>query len=103
MTRLTVLYTAPEDLSGFLDYYTGTHMPLADTVPGARWTITRFTGTPRGGEPTYVLKADAEFDSAEAMQAAMGSPEMGATGKDARAMTERFGNSAVMLLGEPVA
>lgn len=100
MDTLVVMYTEPEDVDGFMAHYEQEHTPLAQAIPDATWTITRITGTPRGGPAPYFLKAEATFPSAEAMQAAMRAPEMGATSKDAAEMVGRFGNEAVMLVGE---
>ncbi len=100
MDTLVVMYTEPADVEGFMTHYEGTHMPLAQAIPDAQWTLTRITGTPRGGKAPYFLKAEAVFPSADAMQAAMRTPEMGATSKDAAEMVGRFGNEAVMLVGE---
>ena len=102
MDTLVVLYTQPEDVDGFLAYYHGTHLPLAQQIPGATWTLTRITGTPRGTDAPYFLKAEATFASPEAMQSAMSSPEMGSTSKDAMGMVGQFGNQATMLVGEQV-
>lgn len=99
MAKLVVLYTEPEDVDGFLTYYQETHMPVARKVAGATWSLTRITGTPRGGQPPYFLMAEADFAGDEALQAAMTSAEMRDTGKDAAQMVGRFGNAATMLLG----
>lgn len=99
MAKLVVLYTRPQDTEGFDEHYTGTHAPLAATVPGSSWAFVRMTSTPRGGEPAYYLMAEATFTSDDDLQAALGSDEMRATGRDAAQMTQRFGNEAVMLIG----
>lgn len=99
MAKLVVLYTKPEDVDGFDEYYRQTHMPLARRIDGASWSLTRITGTPRGGEAPYFLMAQASFDSDETMQSALTSPEMRETGRDAAQMVQRFGNQATMLLG----
>jgi uncharacterized protein (TIGR02118 family) len=99
VARLVVLYTKPADPAGFDEYYLASHAPLAQRVPGATWTFTRMTGTPRGGEPAYYLLAEAAFAGDDDLQAALRSDEMRATGRDAAEMTQRFGAEATMLIG----
>jgi len=99
MANLVVLYTKPDDTAGFDEYYLSTHGPMAKGVPGATWTMTRMTGTPRGGEPAYYLKAEATFADDAALQTALRSEEMRETGRDAAQMVGRFGNEATMLVG----
>ncbi len=99
MAKLVVLYTRPQDPEGFDEHYRSTHLPLTQGVPGASWSFTRMTGTPRGGEPAYYLMAEATFASDDDLQAALRSGEMRETGRDAAQMTQQFGNEAVMLIG----
>jgi uncharacterized protein (TIGR02118 family) len=89
VAKLVVLYTKPDDPEGFDEHYRSTHAPLARNVPGASWSLTRMTGTPRGGEPAYYLMAEASFAS----------DEMRETGKDAAQIVQRFGCEATMLVG----
>jgi uncharacterized protein (TIGR02118 family) len=99
VAKLVVLYTRPEDPEGFDAHYRETHAPLAQAVPGATWTFTRMTGTPRGGEPAYYLIAEATFAGDEDLQAGMRSEQMRETGRDAAQMTQRYGSEATMLIG----
>lgn len=99
MSTLVVLYTKPEDTAGFDAHYLSTHVPLAEAVPGSTWTFTRMTGTPRGGEPAYYLKAEAAFADDASLQAGLASAEMRETGRDAAQLVGRFGIEATMLLG----
>ena len=100
MATVVVLYTKPEDVAGFEEHYRAVHVPLAQAVPGATWTFSRWTGTPRGGDPDYHLMARAEFADADALQAGLSSQEMRAAGRDAAEVTQRFGNRAVTLIGD---
>jgi uncharacterized protein (TIGR02118 family) len=34
MVKLTVLYGPPSDPAAFDEYYLGTHVPIADAIPG---------------------------------------------------------------------
>jgi uncharacterized protein (TIGR02118 family) len=82
MHRLMVLYPPPPDKDAFKAYYEGTHLPIAAKLPGMRrWTYAFEIGSP-GGESPYWCVFEADFDSAEAMGAAMGSPEGQATAAD---------------------
>jgi len=99
MPKLAVHYTKPDDPAGFDEHYRSVHLPLAQAVPGASWEMTRWTSTPRGGEPAYYLSAVATFADDDAMQQALRSPEMMAASKDAAQLVGRFGNSAEMLVG----
>lgn len=83
MATLLVLYKTPTDAAAFDAHYFGTHVGLAHGIPGLRGyqisdgAIT----TPQGAAP-YHLIATLSFDSLEAMQQALGSPEGQATAAD---------------------
>ncbi len=80
MAQLVALYKTPADKQAFDAYYTSTHIPLAKTLPGlTRYDIS--TG-PVGGGTDYYLVALLAFDSAEAIGAALESPEGKATAAD---------------------
>ena len=83
MVRLTVLYGHPEDPAAFLHHYENTHVPLAKAIPD----MTRFTWGKclpglTGEDPPYFLTAELEWESADAMGAAMTSEAGGAAGGD---------------------
>ncbi len=99
MPKLAVHYTKPDDPAGFDEHYRSVHVPLAQAVPGATWEMTRWSTTPRGGDPSYYLSAVATFADDAALQSALRSPEMMAASKDAAQMVGQFGNSADMLVG----
>ena len=82
--RLVVSYGQPEDPAAFDAYYRETHAPLALQQPGlVRLTYGHAQSLdPRQPGP-YVV-AELDFDSEEAMQASMASPEGRAAGKDMR-------------------
>lgn len=82
MHRITIQYGAPADPAAFDTYYTETHIPLASTLPGLR----RFSlSHPRGlgGDAPYLV-AELWFDDADALKAALKSPEMAETAADAQ-------------------
>ena len=78
MIKLTVLYNAPADPAAFDAYYFGTHIPLANKLPGLLRLEVSKLGNLDGSPPTHYLGADLFFESTEALMAALGSPE-GAT------------------------
>lgn len=97
MIKLTVLYETPADVEAFDAHYMGTHVPLAKAVPGIqRVEVTRFFPGADGSAPRYHLMAELYFPDAEAMQAALGSPE----GKDLGADVVNLGGTpATHLVG----
>ena len=82
MVKLVALYKKPADIAAFDKHYQEIHTPLAKKMPGLRkLEVCRFTGSP-GGEAKFHLMAEMYFDNAEAMKAALSSPEGKAAGKD---------------------
>ena len=90
MHRITIEYAAPADAEGFDSHYRDTHVPLASGLPGLRrFTLSHPRALGRGDAPYLV--AELWFDDADAMRAALKSPEMASTGADAEHMREAFG------------
>lgn len=82
MHILTVLYGQPDDPTAFDEYYEATHVPLANKIPNVRsWTY-RHCSSLDGSTPPYHLIAELQFESLEALQAGMGSPEGQAAAED---------------------
>ena len=83
MAKVVALYKKPADAAAFDAYYIGTHVPLAKKVPGLRHYAVNAgpVSTPQGDSP-YHLVAILSFDSAEALQHALSSPEGQATAGD---------------------
>jgi uncharacterized protein (TIGR02118 family) len=76
MIKLTVLYGPPVDPAAFEDYYTNTHLALAARIPNARRIeVSKVVATPADGEAPYHRIAELWFDSADQLQAALGSEE----------------------------
>lgn len=97
MHRLTIQYAVPSDPEAFDAHYVEHHVPLVGPLPGLRafsWSKPR----PLGGEQTVYLVAQLDFDDADALQTALGSPEMAAAGRDAAGL----GVPTVMFSGEVV-
>jgi uncharacterized protein (TIGR02118 family) len=83
MIKVSVLYGHPTDPEAFEHHYANTHVPLAGKMPGvARFEASRVIGTPDGSQPPYYRMAELWFESQEAMQQSMGSPEGQATVDD---------------------
>ena len=74
MHVLTVCYGHPTDPAAFDAYYTSTHAPLAEKIPGLTSFTYRHTASLDGTQPPYYLVAELSFPSAEAMGASLGSP-----------------------------
>lgn len=83
MAKLFAVYRQPEDSAAFDSYYFNTHVPLAKTIPGLKsYEVTRGDVMGMGGKHSVYLVASLEFDSMEAIGAAMASPEGQATAAD---------------------
>ena len=74
--QLTVLYHHPEDAEAFDRHYDETHAPLAAKLPDLRSYTVSWPGPgPDGQRPPYHLVAILTWDSEEAFQASLESPE----------------------------
>lgn len=83
MYRLTVLYGHPEDPPAFDQYYTDTHIPLANKMEGLTgWTIGHCEATEDGEKPLYYMIVGLYAESREALEAILASPEGQATVAD---------------------
>jgi uncharacterized protein (TIGR02118 family) len=81
--KIVVLYGPPTDSAAFEDYYAHTHLPLAAKMPNVeRFEAGRVVGTPDGSDAPYYRIAEFWFDSQDALQATMSSPEGRATVAD---------------------
>ncbi|REG86352.1 EthD family reductase [Algoriphagus antarcticus] len=83
MIKLTVLYNHPEDPAAFESYYAATHMSLVSTINGVlKAEVTKFLPEADGSKPAYYRMAELYFESPEALQQSMDSPEGQATAAD---------------------
>jgi uncharacterized protein (TIGR02118 family) len=81
--QLVVLYNTPADPTASEQYYQGTHVPIAKRIPGLRsYTINKGPIAAPAGASPYFLIATLTFDSLDALQAALGSPEGAAAAAD---------------------
>ncbi len=82
-TKLLVLYKTPADAAAFDAYYRDTHIPLAKKIPGLiRYEVSDGTVAGLTGKSPYHLVAALEFESSDALKAALVSPEGGAAAGD---------------------
>ena len=76
MVKLVVLYGHPSDPAAFEEHYASTHGALVAKIPDLQlFEASRVIGTPDGGDPPYYRIAELSFESPEALQAALASPE----------------------------
>jgi len=82
MVKLIALYKTPDDKEVFDRHYNEIHTPLVKSMPGLRkLEVARITGAPIG-EPKHYLIAEMYFESKDALDASLASPEGKATGRD---------------------
>ena len=76
MAKLIAMYGTPQDPAAFDAYYFGTHVPIAQRIPGLRkYEVSQGgIGTPDGPAATH-LTAILHFDSMADLEAALTSPE----------------------------
>jgi uncharacterized protein (TIGR02118 family) len=95
VVKVIVLYGHPTDPAAFDDHYASTHAPLANKMPGLQqFEVTRVVGTAEGGDLPYYRIAQLTFDSQEALEAALGSPE----GQDTVADLPNFASGGATVL-----
>jgi uncharacterized protein (TIGR02118 family) len=82
MHALTVCYGHPADPAAFDAHYTSTHVPLTEKLPGLESFTYRHCASLHGSPPPHYLLAQLSFASADALGAAMASPEGQAAGAD---------------------
>jgi uncharacterized protein (TIGR02118 family) len=81
--KLVVLYTQPDDADAFDEHYLAVHAPLVEKIPGLqRFEGARFGAALDGGEQTYHRIAELYFADQAALEAALGTDEGKATGRD---------------------
>ncbi|HYE50032.1 MAG TPA: EthD family reductase [Azospirillaceae bacterium] len=71
MHKLLVLYGHPADPDHFRRYYTATHAPLAERLPGLRESRYSFDVQGLGGPSPYFCVFEGLFDDAAALDAAL--------------------------------
>ena len=95
MTRVLVLYHQPADTVAFDRYYFETHVPIAKKIPGLRsYTVNGVVPSLVAGGPAPHVVAELDFDNADQLHSAMGSPE----GQAAQADLGNFAQAGVTIL-----
>lgn len=98
MHKLLVLYPEPADRNAFQEYYESTHLPLAQKMPGMLgW---RYSFDVAAGPETspYFAVFEADFESVDAMQAAVASPE----GVAVQADVPNYASGGAVVINYPV-
>jgi uncharacterized protein (TIGR02118 family) len=76
VAKLIALYKKPADTAAFDAHYFATHVPLAKKVPGLRrYEVSTGLIASAQGDSPYHLAAVLSFDSADAVQRGLGTPE----------------------------
>ena len=94
MHKMIVLYPHPESPDDFRRYYTTTHLPLANQLPGLKASRHAFDIKGIGGKSPYFCIWEADFESVEAMGLAMGS----AQGQKVSADVPNYATGGVVVL-----
>jgi uncharacterized protein (TIGR02118 family) len=88
MARLVVIYKNPKDTPAFDKYYFGTHVPLAQKIPGLRkYEVSRGPVATPAGPSDFHLVATLHFDDMAAIQRAFASAQGQAVAADVQTFT----------------
>lgn len=91
---------AEEDIEAFEAHYTGTHAPLAGSVPNLRRFLTTCTTDGlAGGDPAFYRVAEMSFDSKKALEEAEETEQWAKVRADAAVLIERFGVTMSVAMG----
>lgn len=83
MARIVALYNTPKDPAAFDKYYETTHMDIAQKMPGVRSIeLSKGPVVTAAGGGAYHRVGTLRFDSWDALQKAVASPEGQATAAD---------------------
>lgn len=99
MYRLLVLYNKPNDPEHFRKHYAEIHLPLCAKMQGVK--AASFSYEPKSllpGEPPFFCVFEADFESEEALMAALGSKE----GQAVAADVANYASGGVTMLHFPV-
>ena len=83
--RLTIQYGEPAEAEAFDQHYFDIHVPLCQPLPGLRGASFSKPRALGGGAAPYLV-AELDFDDADALMAALRSPEMAALAADAETL-----------------
>jgi|SRR4051812_38207608 uncharacterized protein (TIGR02118 family) len=83
MAKLIALYRKPADTAAFDAYYFNKHLPTAKKIPGLRsYEVSTGPIATPSSDSQYHLVSMLEFDSLDAIQRALSSPQGQAAGAD---------------------
>ena len=95
MASLVVMYKTPTDPQAFDKYYSDTHIPIAQRIPGLlKYEVSKGPVMTPGGPSAYQLVATLRFDDMAGLQRALGSAE----GHAAVADVQNFATGGVDIL-----
>jgi uncharacterized protein (TIGR02118 family) len=103
MKKLIACWSAPEPgaRDGFEAHYLGTHVPLAEKVPGLRRiALTRTDVGLEGSAPAFYRVAEMVFDDMASLERSSHSPEWKALREDAGLMQQRWHVSLSVGIGD---
>lgn len=80
--KLIAMYTQPADVDAFEAEYAN-HLKLVEKIPGLQETRLTHVSRTLMGDHGFYMMAEMIFADKDSFKAAMRSPEMAATGKDA--------------------
>jgi uncharacterized protein (TIGR02118 family) len=106
MYKIYGYWSAPEraeEVDAFEDEYVNVHVPIAAKVPGLRRLITTRSDCAHGGGAAHHYRvAELVFDSREAMEAGLASPEYQAVGSHGAGLVEKYGVTITADEGEEI-
>ena len=103
MHTLIAVWSAPDeaDQEAFEEHYTEVHAPLAASIPHLEELATTRTAEGlEGGDPSFYRVAEMVFESEEALEEAEQTDEWTELREDAGEMTEQFGVTLEVGIGE---
>lgn len=106
MYKVIGYWSAPanaEDIPAFEEDYLNNHCPLAAKVPGIRRIVlTRTDSAYGGGDAAHYRVAELIFDSKQALETGLASPEYKAVSTDGGRLVEKYGVGITGEVGEEV-
>ncbi|GAA1869264.1 EthD family reductase [Brevibacterium marinum] len=95
MHKLLVLYPEPTDRAAFIDYYTNSHLPLAEQLPGIlTWSYSVDVSADDEGNAPYFAVFEAEFPDKDAFATAMASQ----IGRDVAADVSNYATGGAVII-----
>ncbi len=89
--KLIAFYSQPENPEDFDKQYFETHLPLAQKMPGlARVEVSKLTKNIMGGDLPHYMMAELTFDSMDALNNALKSPEGQAAGANLMSFASKY-------------